>query len=113
MALNTIGQCIREIRIDRKLTQEELSYLCDITPVYLSHIETGNAIPSVKVLIKIALALKTSANSIFKNVIPYHDSEYIYDSEIALIMKDCSPSEKMILTDILRAAKESLRSRLK
>lgn len=49
----TIGRKIRERRIACNLSQEKLAELCDVGTTHISHIETGNCIPSLKVFIAI------------------------------------------------------------
>lgn len=49
----TIGRKIRERRIAYNLSQEKLAELCDVGTTHISHIETGNCIPSLKVFIAI------------------------------------------------------------
>lgn len=53
-----LGEMIFQIREKEKLTQEQLSLLCDIDRSYLSKIEEGSANPSVKILNKICRVFK-------------------------------------------------------
>lgn len=54
----TIGNKIRKLRKARELTQVELAVIVNISPVYLGFIENGRRRPSLKVLEKLARALK-------------------------------------------------------
>lgn len=54
----TIGRKIKIARISRDMIQEDLALLANIDRVYLARIETGKANPSIKILSKIATALK-------------------------------------------------------
>lgn len=54
----TIGNKIRKLRKTRELTQVELAVIVNISPVYLGFIENGRRRPSLKVLEKLARALK-------------------------------------------------------
>ncbi len=53
-----LGQGIREQRIARKLTQEDLGELAGIHYTFLGHIDRGNKVPSLETLLRIAKALR-------------------------------------------------------
>ena len=57
-----IGQRIKEYRKKAHLTQENLAEKVGISTVHLSHIESGNAIFSLKVFIFISIALNVSTD---------------------------------------------------
>ncbi len=59
-----IGKRIRCARLEAGLTQESLSEMVDITPVYLSCIERGRARASLEVVVNIAGALKITTDTI-------------------------------------------------
>ena len=52
-----LGQKIKELRDEMKLTQEQLGERAGLSPTYLSRIETGIAMPSALIVDSIALAL--------------------------------------------------------
>lgn len=62
-----IGDKIREVRLRRNLTQEDLAEMIDVVPNYLSMIECNNKYPSLDVLIKIGKALNTSFDYLLSN----------------------------------------------
>ena len=49
----TIGSKIRKRRIACDLSQEQLAEMCNVGTTHISHIETGNCVPSLKVFIAI------------------------------------------------------------
>jgi len=55
--IKTIAETIRIERIRKRLSQEKLSELVDITPSYLSNIENGKVNPSIVVVNRIFNAL--------------------------------------------------------
>lgn len=55
--LRIIGQNITTIRKRKKLTSNELGYMCDIDKSALIHIEKGRVNVTIKTLHKIASAL--------------------------------------------------------
>jgi len=57
-----IGAKIKELRLKKNMKQIELASKAGISNTYLSDIESGRTIPSLKVLIKIANALKVDIN---------------------------------------------------
>lgn len=52
-----VGQNVRRLRVERKLTQEQLAHETEIDLTYLGGIERGRRNPSVAVLGKIARTL--------------------------------------------------------
>ena len=53
-----VGDNVRRLRGERKLTQEQLAYDAEIDLTYLGGIERGRRNPSVDVIVRIANALK-------------------------------------------------------
>jgi transcriptional regulator with XRE-family HTH domain len=103
----TIGAKIRKRRINCKLSQEKLAEMCDVGTTHISHIETGNCIPSLKVFIGIINALNCSADELLCDEL--EKAEHTYSSEISNLLEDCSSHELMIITDTIQALKSSLR----
>ncbi len=60
-----LGKRIKEIRISRHLTQEELSELTDIGASSISKIESGYFHPSDENIVKIAAALKVKPYKLY------------------------------------------------
>lgn len=60
----TIGGKIRVMRKERKMTQEELAESVGVGITHISHIETGNSIPSLQVLVGIINTLGCSADEL-------------------------------------------------
>ena len=52
-----IGQCIRDARIDRDLTQERVFLAVPLTRSFYQEIEAGQANPSLETLLRIARAI--------------------------------------------------------
>ena len=57
---------IKKFRQEKKLTQEQLSELCDISQDYLSEIERGKKTPSLKRFILIAEKLEIPPQRFFE-----------------------------------------------
>lgn len=58
---------VKEIRKEKRLTQEEVANLVGISRKYLSSIETNRANPSVEIAIKISQALTVTVDKVFIN----------------------------------------------
>lgn len=61
-----VGNRIREIRIQIGLSQEKLSFACNLDRTYIGSVERGERNISVINLNKIAIALKTEPSEILK-----------------------------------------------
>lgn len=59
---------VREIRKEKCMTQNNLASLVGITREYLCSVETGKAVPSVSVAMKISSALDTNLDKLFFDV---------------------------------------------
>ena len=57
--MNTVlGDKLRELRRERKISQQKVSYRTHISPVQLSRYENGKTMPNFHNLVKIAKALE-------------------------------------------------------
>ena len=106
MNYKDIGNRIRIKRKELNISQEQLAEAADISITHMSHIETGNTKLSLPVLIKIANALHISTDELLcDNVI---SSKQIYIGEIADILEECDTNQTRIITDLIKAVKQSL-----
>lgn len=103
----TIGNKIRIRRLNIKMSQERLAELCEVGTTHISHIETGNCIPSLKVFIGIINALGCTADELLCDEL--NNAEATYKSELSSITEDCTSHELMIITNTVQALKKSLR----
>jgi transcriptional regulator with XRE-family HTH domain len=55
--IEIIGENIRRIREEKKLSQKELAAAIEVAPTQYSRVETGKVMPALKTLIKIAKTL--------------------------------------------------------
>lgn len=63
--MSEIGAAIKEVRLEKKLSQRKLASLAGISNTYLSDIEVGRTNPSLKTLKKIAGALEIEIKDLF------------------------------------------------
>ena len=102
-----IGQRIRAVRKKRGLTQEKLAELVEAGTTHISHIETGNTIPSIKMFIAIVNALDVSADELLCDNL--EKSKYVYQNELAEITQNCSENEMRIIVETAKSIKIILR----
>lgn len=62
------GRILREMRIAKGLTQEELAFRAEMSVPYLSDIERGKSAPSLSMLADLALALETHPSELLKGL---------------------------------------------
>lgn len=64
---NQVGPMIKKARKTANLTQDKLAETVDLTSKYIQYIESGRRNPSLKVLSKIASALKVKIKDLFSD----------------------------------------------
>jgi len=84
-----LGTRIKERRLHLQLTQEQLAELCQISNIYISHIETSKANPSLEVLFTRAENLEVTPDYLLMDSL-YQSTAHIED-EIAGKLQRCSP----------------------
>ena len=102
-----VGMRVREARTRRKMTQEKLAELVGVGVTHISHIETGNTVPSLQVFIDIINALDCSADELL--CIEVDSARPEYYSWLGELMDDCSQQELKLITDMVVSLKTSMR----
>lgn len=99
-----IGQRIRKYRKAKGLSQEELAERVNISTTHMSHIETGNTKLSLPVLVDIAAALDVRTDDLL------HASSATSSDmdEIAAVLSRCTARQSKVITDIVKATKQSM-----
>lgn len=70
-----IGQRIKLKRKEKKLTQEKLSEIIDVSPSYISEIERGNSICSLATITNICNTLNTSLEYLVLGITPNNSNQ--------------------------------------
>jgi len=104
MDYKRLGKRIKEERLKKNLTQEQLAEAVEISSVYVSHIESGSAKPSLKALVDICNALGITPDFVLYDSL-YKSREYIKD-EIANLLKDCSEDNLRLIVKLIKAVVE-------
>lgn len=105
--LREIGERVRKARLAKGMSQAQLAEALNISPPYVSNIETGKHIMKITTLIKLTEALGVSNDWVLRNAT--RESDEYTSSEFDQLLSDCSPSEKANLMRILMNLKESIR----
>lgn len=66
--LNALGRKIASIRVNKRITQEQLAYKTGLDRVAIAYIETGKRKPKVSSIYKIALGLKVHPKELFEDL---------------------------------------------
>lgn len=104
-----IGKRLKELRIEKKLTQTQLAEKADVEPAYISHIERNEAMVSLPTLVKLVNALDTTLDYVvYTNL---RNSTHISVGMINELLADCTPEEISILTEVLKNTKNAIRSK--
>lgn len=104
-----IGLRIKKIRSEKRMTQDALAELVNLSTPHMSHIETGSTKVSLPTLIRIANVLGCSMDELLcDNLVR---SRYQFENEIGREVSDCSEEEIRIIADMVKALKTSLRRR--
>jgi len=96
---NKMGQRIKWLREQKRLTQEQLAEVIDMSNNYISNIENNRSIPSLETLVKICNALDTTPDYILLDSV-YACKEYIVD-EIAKKLSQCNPKETRLISKFI------------
>ncbi len=102
LKLDRIGNIIREARINKGLTQEELAELVDVTPAYIGHIERNQRSFSLQTLVKLVTELDLDMNYLFSETAPTSEEQVIIDFKQLIKGKPLKTQEAVL--DIVRTA---------
>lgn len=96
-----LGKRIRESRISKGYTQQDLADRAEIGVVYISEIERGIKMPSLNIFIKIVEALDVSADYVLRDELP-SGKDYVC-TEITEKLLILTPGQRKTASDILSA----------
>ena len=101
MNYESIGKNIRTYRVRKKLRQEDLAELTNLSVTYIGMVERGEKIPALETFIKILNALEVSADIILADVLKVG-----YEIKSSLITEQLSsltPTEREKVFDVISA----------
>lgn len=103
-----IGSRIRAVRLERKMTQEQLANAVNLGVTHISHIETGSSIPSLQSFVAILNALNCSADELLCRELV--TTQEIKNHWLIELVADCTIEETKVISDTLKAVKSSIRT---
>lgn len=106
--LKEIGERVRKARVASGLSQAQLAELINISPPYMSNIETGKHIMKITTLIKLTEALEVSNDWVLRN--DTRPAAEFTSADFEKVLGDCSPEERSNLMNLLTHLKESIRA---
>lgn len=102
-----LGKKLREARNKAGLTQEALAEKAEVGVMYLGEIERGVKMPSMKIFIKIIIALDISADYVLRDELP-SGREYVLDDVTEKLSK-LTPQQRKGAVEILDAYIKTLK----
>ena len=101
-----IGQRIRTLRREKKLSQEQLAEKVWISTTHMSHIENGSTKLSLPVLVDLAAALDVSVNELLAGQnSKCRRAGYEQGKEL---LNGCSEKQLRIITEVIKSTKAAL-----
>ena len=103
-----IGERIRDARMAKKMSQQELATKANISLPHISDIEHGKQSMKLITFVRVIEALQVSADEILRADVPAVNQ--LYQNEFSQIIEDCTPTEIESLKRILLQVKQSMRT---
>lgn len=102
---NIIGERLKQARINKKLTQENLAEQLDVSVAFLSRIERGSSLINLKRLNQICSILDVTEGEILNGV--SKDSHSYLNKDFSNLIKDCPPEKINLIYKIAKVIVES------
>lgn len=102
-----IGKRIQELRLGKRLSQEKLAEICNLSVSYISLIESAKREVSLEVLVSLGDNLGVTIDTFLMG---YQKNDVItYNSDLTYLIKDCSCFERQVIYEVATTIKKSLR----
>lgn len=95
-----LGLRIKELRQNKKLSQEGLSDKVGVDPKYVSRIEVGKATPSLSVLVKIARELTVEIKDLFEFS---HFELEGRELDVQTLLQDLPDEKRQLIIKLIKA----------
>ena len=96
-----IGKKIKELRIERRLTQEYVANMADVNTSHISNIENNRVKISLSTLVHVCNALSTTVDYILAD--EYVSPSSVLEQEILHELQSCSDETKNQVLKIIKA----------
>lgn len=97
---SVIGQRIKQARLAKNLTQEELAEKIDISVAFLSRVERGNSRINLKRLNQLCRLLDVSEGYLLNG--SSSSSNNYLDKEFSELLKGCSPETQRLIYGVAK-----------
>lgn len=102
-----LGKQIKMVRTSKRMTQEELAEMIDVSPTFISLVETGAKALSLSKAIELADVLNVSMDVLFQdNRLQQEESDF---AEASFLLQGCNSYEKEVIVDTIFALKSTMR----
>ena len=104
-----IGARIRKRRLEKRISQEQLAEMVDLSVTHMSGIENGKTKFSFKTIVRIANVLELSMDALLCGSLV--QGKVAMQNEFAELLAQCTPEETRIILNTTKALKQSLQGR--
>ena len=104
----SIGEKIRKVRQNRRITQEVLAEKINVTPTHVSRIERGTSSPSLQTLVDICNVLGITIDDLMQDSLPAAKSKI--NTRLEAVLADCTVAELNFLANVIPTLLHELRS---
>ena len=94
--MTSFGETVRALRLERNLTQEQLSGALNISPQAVSKWERGQALPDLSLIPALARALNVTADALFGMDASAREIESLRERAIALVENNPTESRRIL-----------------
>lgn len=101
MNQKAVGRRIKVARENKRMTQEQLAEVANLSPMHVSVIERGVKLPKLETLINIANILDVSADELLQDVV--HNQTKLHASEAATLISQLSRDDQRRVLAALRS----------
>lgn len=98
--IDNLGGVIKNARVKKGISQEQLAEMLGVTPTHVKHMESGRRKPSVEILFAISDKLNMSLDSL---LVDECNSKQKIVEEISFKLESCDEKELKIISDIINA----------
>lgn len=102
-----IGMRIQELRKGKRISQEKLAEMVDLSTQYMSQIENAKRKASLNTIVCVANVLEISVDEILNGNQIMRSGEY--NAEVEAIFLDCNVYEKRVIYQIITETKRILK----
>ena len=102
-----VGKRIREVREGLQISQLKLAEMAGLSVSYISMVENGKRQAGLDSLVRMANGMGVTVDELLNGNQLYNPTEY--QTDLDLLLSDCSSREKRMIFELARAMKEILR----